>query len=81
MKKGFAVEILSMDSYNIFNLPLESLVIFIVATTGEGEPPFTMKNSWNFLLRKDLPKNSLQKLKFTVFGLGDSKYEYFNAMA
>lgn len=39
MKIGYNVEILSMDSYNIFNLPLESLVVFIVATTGDGEPP------------------------------------------
>jgi len=44
-----------MDSYNILNLPVEPLVIFIVATTGDGDPPTTMKNSWNFLLRKDLP--------------------------
>ena len=39
MKIGYNVEILSMDSYNIFNLPLEPLVVFIVATTGDGEPP------------------------------------------
>lgn len=28
-----------------------------------------------------MPKNSLATLKFTVFGLGDSSYELFNAMA
>jgi sulfite reductase alpha subunit-like flavoprotein len=28
-----------------------------------------------------LPKNSLSSLNFTVFGLGDSSYELFNAMA
>jgi sulfite reductase alpha subunit-like flavoprotein len=51
-----------MDHYRIFNLPTEKLVVFIVATTGEGEPPLSMKNSWNFLLRKDLPSNSLKNL-------------------
>ncbi|CDW72589.1 nadph-dependent diflavin oxidoreductase 1 [Stylonychia lemnae] len=40
-----------------------------------------MINSWKFLLRSDLPKNSLQQLNFSVFGLGDSSYEKFNAMA
>jgi sulfite reductase alpha subunit-like flavoprotein len=40
-----------------------------------------MINAWRFLLRKDLPPGSLSKLKFTVFGLGDSSYEKFNAMA
>ena len=33
------------------------------------------------MLRKDLPAGSLKGLKFSVFGLGDSAYEYFNAMA
>jgi sulfite reductase alpha subunit-like flavoprotein len=40
-----------------------------------------MINAWRFLLRKDLPPGSLSNLKFTVFGLGDSSYEKFNAMA
>lgn len=70
-----------MDEYNIFQLPTEKLVVFIVATTGDGDPPATMINSWRFLLRKDLPSGSLSQLKFTVFGLGDSTYDKFNAMA
>lgn len=40
-----------------------------------------MLNSWKFLLRSDLPANSLKQLKFSVFGLGDSSYALFNAMA
>lgn len=52
-----------------------------MATTGDGEPPSSMIKSWKFLLRKDLPSNSLKNLKFTVFGLGDSSYLLFNAMA
>ena len=81
MKKGYKAQIMEMDTYQIFELPTEKLVVFIIATTGEGEAPTSMVNSWNFLLRKDLPPNSLEKLNFTVFGLGDSSYELFNAMA
>jgi sulfite reductase alpha subunit-like flavoprotein len=62
-------------------LPRQKLVVFIVATTGEGEAPSSMVNTWKFLLRKDLPPNSLKALNFSVFGLGDSSYEYFNAVA
>ena len=40
-----------------------------------------MVKSWQFLLRKDLPPSSLAALNFTVFGLGDSSYEQFNAVA
>jgi len=40
-----------------------------------------MSNAWKFLLRSDLPPKSLDKLQFTCFGLGDSSYALFNAMA
>lgn len=40
-----------------------------------------MKNFWKFLLRKDLPPDSLENLKYTIFGLGDSSYEKFNSTA
>ena len=72
---------MSFDEYNIFQLPTEKLAIFVVATTGDGDPPTNMINSWRFLLRKDLPAGSLTTLRFSVFGLGDSSYEKFNAMA
>jgi sulfite reductase alpha subunit-like flavoprotein len=72
---------MEMDSFPIHKLPKQKLVIFIIATTGEGDAPTSMINSWKFLLRKDLPENSLKDLHFTVFGLGDSSYELFNAMA
>jgi len=73
--------VMAFDEYNIFELPTEKLVVFIVATTGDGDPPTTMINAWRFLLRKDLPSMSLANLRFTVFGLGDSSYDKFNAMA
>lgn len=70
-----------MDEYNITNLLSESLVIFVVATTGQGEPPTNMKRFWKFLLRKNLPTNSLIHLKYAVLGLGDSSYQKFNFAA
>jgi sulfite reductase alpha subunit-like flavoprotein len=55
--------------------------VFLIATTGDGDPPDTMKKSWSFLLRKDLGENPLKNLNFSVFGFGDSSYLKFNAMA
>ena len=63
------------------NLLSESLVIFVIATTGQGEPPTNMKRFWKFLLRKNLPLNSLSHLKYAVLGLGDSSYQKFNFAA
>ncbi|XP_033220505.1 NADPH-dependent diflavin oxidoreductase 1 [Belonocnema kinseyi] len=71
----------SMDEYNITNLLFEKLVIFVVSTTGQGEPPTNMKRFWKFLLRKNLPTNSLIRLKYAVLGLGDSSYQKFNFAA
>ncbi|KAJ8300702.1 hypothetical protein KUTeg_022221 [Tegillarca granosa] len=63
------------------NLIQEELVVFVCATTGQGDPPDNMKLFWKFILRKNLPNNSLQNVKFAVLGLGDSSYQKFNFIA
>lgn len=40
-----------------------------------------MKSFWKFLLRKNLPSDSLSNLIFGVIGLGDSSYQKFNFVA
>jgi sulfite reductase alpha subunit-like flavoprotein len=80
-KRHIVSRVMSMDAYKIYDLPNEKIVLFVVSTTGNGEPPSNMFDSWKFLLRKDLPKDSLKNVYFSVFGLGDSSYELFNAMA
>jgi len=81
LKRDFSTEVLAMDDYDVTNLPNEKFVIFVAATTGQGDPPDNMKNFWRFLLIKDLPSDSLAGINFTVFGMGDSGYAKFNAVA
>nr|CAD7258918.1 unnamed protein product [Timema shepardi] len=71
----------AMDDYPVPQLIYEPLVIFVCSTTGQGEEPDNMKHFWKFLLRKNLPTNSLQYLRFGVLGLGDSSYAKFNFAA
>lgn len=71
----------SMDNYDVKNLIHEKIVVFVCATTGQGDEPDNMKSFWKFLLRKSLPANSLSGLKFGVLGLGDSSYSKFNFVA
>lgn len=83
-RRLFHTRVMAMDTYarakEGFLLPQETLVVFVVSTTGQGDPPENMKTCWRFLLRRELPPTSLQKLRFAVLGLGDSSYEKFNFM-
>lgn len=80
-KYHFKGTVKSMNSYTIENLITEKLVIFVCATTGQGDVPDNMNLFWKFLLRKNLPPNSLSNIKFAVLGLGDSSYEKYNFVA
>lgn len=78
---GASCSVMSMDEYDVTNLIYEDLVIFVVATAGQGDQPTNMKKFWRFLLRKNLPANSLQNLRYGVLGLGDSSYQKYNFAA
>ncbi|RIA87746.1 hypothetical protein C1645_713689 [Glomus cerebriforme] len=77
-RRHFKTRLYSMDAYDRDNLINENLVIFFCSTTGQGDEPDNMKKFWKFLLRKNLPNDILNQMKFTVFGLGDSSYIRYN---
>jgi sulfite reductase alpha subunit-like flavoprotein len=73
---------MEFDEFPITQLPVTKVpIIFVIATTGDGEAPTTMQKAWKFLMRADLKSGDLRNVKFTTFGLGDSSYALFNAMA
>jgi sulfite reductase alpha subunit-like flavoprotein len=80
-KYHFQSMTMPLDSYKMDNLINEDIVVFVCSTTGQGEEPYNMKNSWKFLLKKSLPQNSLSDLNIAVLGLGDSSYTKFNYVA
>ncbi|XP_073496614.1 NADPH-dependent diflavin oxidoreductase 1 isoform X2 [Phyllobates terribilis] len=80
-RRHFTCRVDSIDRYNIVNLVHEQLVIFVCATTGQGDPPDNMKNFWRFIFRRNLPHNSLCQMDYAVLGLGDSSYSKFNFIA
>jgi sulfite reductase alpha subunit-like flavoprotein len=52
-----------MDDYPVSQLIHEPIVVFVCSTTGQGEEPDNMKMFWRFLLRKNLPADSLQGVR------------------
>ncbi|XP_075415864.1 NADPH-dependent diflavin oxidoreductase 1 isoform X1 [Tenrec ecaudatus] len=80
-RRRLGCRVLSLDSYPVVHLINEPLVIFVCATSGQGDPPDNMKNFWRFIFRKNLPPTSLCQVDFAVLGLGDSSYVKFNFVA
>lgn len=78
---GFQGPVLSFEEYEMQQLIEERLVVFVVATTGDGVEPDNMKQAWRFLLKRSLPAQSLQGMQFACLGLGDSSYPKFNYAA
>lgn len=78
---GFQGPVLPFDEYDMTKLIEERLVVFVVATTGDGVEPDNMKLAWRFLLKRSLPAQSLQGMQFACLGLGDSSYPKFNYAA
>ncbi len=73
--KGFEVRLVSLADYKPANLKRESLVTFVIATHGEGDPPDDAEIFHEFLLSKNAPM--LAGVKFAVLALGDSSYIKF----
>ncbi|CAM5102495.1 unnamed protein product [Natator depressus] len=80
-RRHFHCRVEALDSYLVAQLIQELLVVFVCATTGQGDPPDNMKNFWRFIFRKNLSPASLCQMDYAVLGLGDSSYPKFNFVA
>jgi sulfite reductase alpha subunit-like flavoprotein len=85
MQHGLRPFVSSMNDFKIDKLALEwshsdvkGIVIFIAATTGQGDTPDNMKEFWKFLCKAQWGPEFLSKMKYGVIGLGDSSYEKYN---
>jgi NADPH-ferrihemoprotein reductase len=75
---GIVGDLKDMEDVDGDELMEQSLVLFVVATYGEGEPTDNAKDLWEWVSKECT--EDLKALKFGVFGLGNKTYEHYNWM-
>ena len=78
--QGFEATITELDDITPADLAAHQHILIICSTFGEGEPPDNAKNFYTAIMADDaapLPAT----VNFSVCGLGDSSYTYFNKCA
>ena len=73
--RGFRVTLSSMNDFKTNALKKVSLLLIIVSTHGEGDPPDNAVSFHEFLHSKRAPR--LDDLYYSVLALGDTSYEHF----
>lgn len=78
---GFNAVATDMVDFDPEELVDEKLVVFLVATYGEGEPTDNARDFYDWLKDGSREKDLLNGVQYTVFGLGNKQYKIYQAMA
>lgn len=74
-QKNLSIELVSMDDCNPKDLVKQQIILLVISTHGEGEPPDDALDFFDYIKSKRMAK--LDNVRHAVFGLGDSSYEFF----
>ncbi|KAI1485315.1 NADPH-cytochrome P450 reductase [Biscogniauxia mediterranea] len=85
---GLETMVADLEDYDYENLdamPQDKVVMFVLATYGEGEPTDNAVDFYEFITGEDVSfSNSadppLDNLNYVAFGLGNNTYEHYNSM-
>uniref|UniRef100_A0A8C1A2H9 Nitric oxide synthase n=1 Tax=Cyprinus carpio carpio TaxID=630221 RepID=A0A8C1A2H9_CYPCA len=80
MNCAFSSRVVCMEDYNFSELEMESLLIVVTSTFGNGDCPGNGE-VWTYLCSLLSLKNLRNKVRYCVFGLGSRMYPHFCAFA
>ena len=75
---GFKAELVNMADTTPEQVAASENLLVLVSTWGEGDPPETATDFHSAFMAEDAP--SMQGVRFSVLGLGDTSYEHFCKM-
>ena len=85
---GLETMVADLEDYdydNLDSIPNDKVVMFVLATYGEGEPTDNAVDFYEFITGDDASFSSdndprLGNLNYVAFGLGNNTYEHYNSM-
>ncbi len=74
-KKGINIKLAGLDQYRFTDLTKEEVLLVVISTQGEGEPPASGKKFYEHIHATN--ELALTKLNYSVLALGDTSYPLF----
>lgn len=77
-EKGYSNDVWDIEEFNHeTDLAKQKIVLFFLATRGEGDPTWSAKAFQKWLMNSDRSRSCMDGVKFAVFALGSKNYEFF----
>lgn len=77
-EQGLVADICCLSQHDKYSLERERApVVFVVSTTGDGEPPDTALKFFKNIKKKTLPTDHYAHLNYAILALGDTNYANF----